>query len=147
MLNEPFRMRVGSAAQGSTGRPARDPGPILIALLAAWLGVLMGGSVSAAPPGQTDSHLGQIQNPLAAADAADDLARLKALEHQIEEGKYEEVVPPLQAYLKDYPKSSRGHYDLGYVLFRIHRIGESVRELSDSLKLDLKNAEAHKILA
>jgi tetratricopeptide (TPR) repeat protein len=149
MLNELFRMRVGSAAQGSPDRPARDPAPILTALLlTALLGALMGGSVSATPaPGQTDRHLGQVQNPLAAADAADDLARLKALEHRIEEGKYEDVVPPLQAYLKDYPKSSRGHYDLGYVLFRIHRIGESIRELSDSLKLDLKNAEAHKILA
>ncbi len=89
----------------------------------------------------------QGQNSIVAADPADDLARLKSLEDRIAEEKYEEVAPPLRDYLKDHPRSARGHYDLGYVFFRIHRFGESVSELSASLKLNVRNAEAHKILA
>ncbi len=79
-------------------------------------------------------------------DPKNDLPRLETLESYISGQNYQVVVPLLKDYLKNYPDSSRGHYDLGYVFFRTHQIEESVTELSTSLRLDLNNAEAHKIL-
>jgi tetratricopeptide (TPR) repeat protein len=80
-------------------------------------------------------------------DPTDDLSRLEQVEAAIAAQKYEEAAPKLEAYLKDHPESWRAHYDLGYVEFRTHHIGASVKELSRSLALNLNNAEAHKILA
>jgi len=77
----------------------------------------------------------------------DDLARLAALEAYIDQGNFQEVASGLTDYLKNYPESWRAHYDLGYVQFRTHLIGASIKELSRSLQLNLSNAEAHKILA
>lgn len=81
-----------------------------------------------------------------AVDPKNDLPRLEHLENYINQQNYQPVVPLLSDYLKDYPDSSRGHYDLGYVFFRTHQLAQSITELSTSLKLDLNNAEAHKIL-
>jgi Tetratricopeptide repeat len=72
---------------------------------------------------------------------------LTALESPVSHQKYQDAAPLLRDYLKDYPSSARGHYDLGYALFRTHQIAESVSELSAPLKLDVSNAEVHKILA
>ena len=51
------------------------------------------------------------------------------------------------AYLNDHPNSWRAHYIQGYVLFRMRKIGDSIRELAKSLELNADNPEAHKILA
>ena len=85
----------------------------------------------------------------------DDVSRLDALEGGIRAGRYGEVELPLRAYLVDHSGSWRAHYDLGYVLFRRHdgasplleSVQESIKELSRSLELNVKNADAHKILA
>ena len=78
--------------------------------------------------------------------ARDDLAQLQHLEQYIRDGKFHEVEAPLRSYLKAHPDSARAYYDLGYALFRIHRVSASVEALAKSLQLDINNAEAHKIL-
>jgi len=52
----------------------------------------------------------------------------------------------LAAYVKEHPKSSWGWYALGYSQFAQQRIGESIQALAKSLQVDIRNAEAHKIL-
>lgn len=84
----------------------------------------------------------------------DDLAELKPIESLIAQDDFARAERPLRQYLAEYPGSWRAHYDLGYLLFRIRggavpladRIKESIAELSRSLQLNLKNAQAHKIL-
>ena len=71
---------------------------------------------------------------------------LEAVERDIAGNKFADTEPRLSGYLKDHANSSRAHYDLGYVQFRTHKIGSSIRELSRSLELNPQNAEAHKIL-
>ena len=48
--------------------------------------------------------------------------------------------------MRTHPASAKAHYDLGYVQFRDHNIRSSIVELSKSLELDSRNAEAHKVL-
>ncbi len=76
----------------------------------------------------------------------DDPTRLAELEGYIREGKFTEVEPLLAEYVKQRPKSSWGWYALGYSLFAQQKIGESIKALAKSLELDIRNAEAHKIL-
>ncbi len=49
-------------------------------------------------------------------------------------------------YVKERPTSSWGWYALGYSRFAQQKIGESIEALAKSLELDVRNAEAHKIL-
>ena len=49
-------------------------------------------------------------------------------------------------YVQTRPASSWGWYALGYSQFAQKKIGEAIKSLAKSLQLDLKNAEAHKIL-
>ena len=72
---------------------------------------------------------------------------LNEVEADIDANKFAESEPRLNGYIKDHPDSSRAHYDLGYLQFRTHQIGPSIKELSKSLELNPKNAEAHKVLA
>lgn len=71
---------------------------------------------------------------------------LADIEREIAGGKYDAAKAPMETYVKDHPDSARAHYDLGYVLFRIHKIGDSIGEMAKSLKLNPDNGEAHKIL-
>jgi tetratricopeptide (TPR) repeat protein len=48
--------------------------------------------------------------------------------------------------VKQRPKSSWGFYALGYSLFAQRKIGDAIQALARSLELDVRNAEAHKIL-
>jgi len=58
-----------------------------------------------------------------------------------------EVEPLLAAYVKEErPGSSWGWYALGYAYFAQQKLGEAIQALARSLQLDIKNAEAHKIL-
>ena len=79
------------------------------------------------------------------AQAAED-DTLKPLENLIQQGQYQQAKPGLERYLKDHDGSALAHYDLGYVDFRTHEIGGAVRELSKSLQLNVKDAQAHKVL-
>jgi tetratricopeptide (TPR) repeat protein len=72
---------------------------------------------------------------------------LKEAEREIAANRFQESQSRLNLYLKDHPDSSKAHYDLGYVEFRTHNMGSSIKELAKSLELNPANAEAHKILA
>src|SRR5262249_27803440 len=76
----------------------------------------------------------------------DDSARVTELESYIKEGKFEQAEPLLTTYVQEHPKSSWGWYALGYSQFAQKKIGQSIQSLAKSLQLDVKNAEAHKIL-
>jgi superkiller protein 3 len=77
----------------------------------------------------------------------DDLSQIKSLEALIDQDKIDEVEPLALAYLKEHPDSWRAHYIQGYILFRMHNVGDSIKELAKSLELNVNNPEAHKILA
>jgi tetratricopeptide (TPR) repeat protein len=81
-----------------------------------------------------------------AASIEDDSARVAELENYMKESRFEEVEPLLTAYVQGHPKSSWGWYALGYSQFAQKKIGQSIQSLAKSLQLDIKNAEAHKIL-
>jgi tetratricopeptide (TPR) repeat protein len=72
---------------------------------------------------------------------------LDGVEADIDANRFAETENRLNDYLKDHPDSARAYYDLGYVQFRTHQIGSSIKDLSKSLELNPKNAEAHKVLA
>ena len=58
-----------------------------------------------------------------------------------------EVEPLLEAYVtRERPRSSWGWYALGYAYFAQQKIRDAIQALARSLELDVKNAEAHKIL-
>ncbi|HEY8231990.1 MAG TPA: tetratricopeptide repeat protein, partial [Vicinamibacteria bacterium] len=80
------------------------------------------------------------------ATGPDDPAQVEEFERYIRDARYAEVEPLLAAYVKDRPESSWGWYALGYAYFAQQKVGEAIRALAQSLQLDIKNAEAHKIL-
>ena len=82
----------------------------------------------------------------ASASPVDDANRIAELEGFIRESRFTEVEPLLAEYVKQRPASSWGWYALGYSLFAQQKIGESIKALAKSLELDIRNAEAHKIL-
>jgi tetratricopeptide (TPR) repeat protein len=81
-----------------------------------------------------------------AAPKSEDARRIAEFEGYIRDGRFKEVEPLLAAYVKERPTASWGWYALGYSLFGQQKIGESIRALAKSLELDVRNAEAHKIL-
>jgi tetratricopeptide (TPR) repeat protein len=103
---------------------------------------------------------GSIVNPLQAVlisqvtrsdinrrGAEDSDGPLKEVERDIAANRLQEGESRLSTYLKDHPDSPKAHYELGYIQFRTHNMGSSIKELSRSLELNPANAEAHKILA
>ena len=84
--------------------------------------------------------------PAPDASGADDANRRAEFENSIRKGQFKEVEARLADYVKERPGSSWGWYALGYSLFAQQKIGESIQALARSLELDLRNAEAHKIL-
>jgi tetratricopeptide (TPR) repeat protein len=77
---------------------------------------------------------------------SDDPAKIAEYEGYIRDSRFKEVEPFLQEYVQHRPKSSWGWYALGYSQFAQQKIAESIQSLAKSLQLDIKNAEAHKIL-
>src|SRR5262249_7055118 len=95
-------------------------------------------TAAAAAPAPTRSTAGA---------AGDDFARVAEFEGYFREARYAEVEALLAAYVKtERPQSSWGWYALGYSLFAQQKLGEAIQALARSLQLDVKNAEAHKIL-
>jgi tetratricopeptide (TPR) repeat protein len=84
--------------------------------------------------------------PGTARAGSDDPKRVSEVEAFIRQGQYKEAEPLLTEYVKERPQSSWAWYALGYSFFGQQRIGESIKALAKSLELDVKNAEAHKIL-
>jgi tetratricopeptide (TPR) repeat protein len=78
--------------------------------------------------------------------AEDDPAKISEFENYIRESRYSEVEPLITTYVKERPNSSWGWYALGYTEFAQKKIGDSIKSLAQSLSLNAKNADAHKIL-
>jgi tetratricopeptide (TPR) repeat protein len=78
--------------------------------------------------------------------ASDDARQVAELEDYFRKDRFQEVEPLLAEYVKQRPKSSWGFYALGYSLFAQRKIGAAIQALARSLELDVRNAEAHKIL-
>jgi superkiller protein 3 len=118
-----------------------------------WSGPAAGLAVSNAQESKDTLQSRPHQSDQEAAQR-DESAELSKVEALIARGDYLESVTLLREYLQDHPSSWRGHYDLGYVLFRVRtgpasledNLKESIRELSRSLQLNSSNADAHKIL-
>ena len=92
---------------------------------------------SATVPGETDQHQSRTRTTPRGSPSS---------KRYIREGKFTDVEPLLAEYVKQRPNSSWGWYALGYSLFAQQKIGESIQALAKSLELDIRNAEAHKIL-
>ncbi len=132
--------------EGSLSTIAVQGGRMLCLLLALGFVPLSHGSQKDAPSQDKATSNAATFNPNNPAQAAD-YDTLKPLENLIQQGQYQQAKPGLERYLKDHDGSAKAHYDLGYVYFRTHQIGGAVRELSRSLQLNVKDAQAHKILA
>jgi tetratricopeptide (TPR) repeat protein len=100
-----------------------------------------------APPVQAGFAAQNAGNGVARSGDRDSDEVLKEVERDIAANKFQETESRLQLYLKEHPDSPKAHYDLGYVQFRTHNVGSSIKELSKSLELNPANAEAHKVLA
>jgi tetratricopeptide (TPR) repeat protein len=99
------------------------------------------GTISAWPEQrETGTHATLTPGP------EDDPKQIRLFESYIRRERFEEVEPLLREYVRERPESWLGLYQLGYVLFRLRRIGPSIEELARSLRLNVENAEAHKIL-
>jgi tetratricopeptide (TPR) repeat protein len=81
-----------------------------------------------------------------AKTAEDDPARISEFEDYIRKSQYQQVEPLIASYVKEHLNSSWGWYALGYTQFAQKKIGESIKSLAQSLNLNIKNADAHKIL-
>lgn len=80
------------------------------------------------------------------AGAQDDGTKIREFEAQIRQGEFARAEAGLREFVANRPDSSWGYYALGYVLFAQKKLGEAIGALARSLKLNIKNAEAHKIL-
>ncbi len=81
-----------------------------------------------------------------ASTSVDDAAVVAKVDGYIREEKFKEAEPVLAEYVKQRPNSAWGWYALGYSFFAQKKIGDSIKALAKSLVLDIRNAEAHKIL-
>ncbi|MBV9180698.1 MAG: tetratricopeptide repeat protein, partial [Acidobacteria bacterium] len=85
--------------------------------------------------------------PLASIEReGDDRTKISELEGYFRESRFQEVEPLLADYVKQHPSSSWGWYALGYSQFAQKKIGPSIQSLAESLRLNVKNADAHKML-
>jgi len=88
----------------------------------------------------------QAKTELAKLETAGSDQPRVAIEAAIRDNKFEDAERSLQQYLHDQPNSAWAWYALGYTYYGEHKIGESIKTLAQSLQLDIKNAEAHKVL-
>jgi tetratricopeptide (TPR) repeat protein len=80
------------------------------------------------------------------SESGDDPQQVQLVEKSIREHRFSEVELSLTEYLRARPNSWWGWYALGYSQFGQQKIGASIQSLAKSLQLNIKNAEAHKIL-
>lgn len=117
--------------------------PLLLALTATqaidtWVGL------ASTVVSSTENQAPDVQER--AGDRDDQSEQIATLDRDIQQGKLEDARALLVSYLKAYPNSWQAHYQLGYVLFRLHDVHGSIERLAKSLELNIHNAEAHKIL-
>jgi len=101
---------------------------------------------SEAPVAQTSTSSDLAEGPIEGKTAEDDPAKVSEFENYIRESRYNEVEPSIASYVKEHPNSSWGWYALGYSQFAQKKIGDSIKSLAQSLALNARNADAHKIL-
>jgi tetratricopeptide (TPR) repeat protein len=94
----------------------------------------------------SDVYARQRLDALNATAVGDDPTKIAEVEGYIRRGQFKEAEPVLADYVRDRPKSSWGWYALGYTQFAQQKIGDSIQSLAKSLQIDVRNAEAHKIL-
>ena len=92
------------------------------------------------------SAKGSLEKLATAATGVDDPKQVAQLEDYLRQEKYKEGEILLTEYVKERPTSSWGWYALGYSRFAQMKVGSSIEALAKSLELDIRNAEAHKIL-
>ena len=92
------------------------------------------------------SAKGSLEKLATAATGVDDPKQVAQLEDYLRQEKYKEGEILLTEYVKERPTSSWGWYALGYSRFAQMKVGASIEALAKSLELDIRNAEAHKIL-
>jgi len=68
------------------------------------------------------------------------------IETAIRSADFPEAERLAHSYIETHPKSSWAWYALGYAFYGQRKLGESIGALAQSLQLDVKNAEAHKVL-
>jgi tetratricopeptide (TPR) repeat protein len=98
------------------------------------------------PAPQPSVSSGVAENVSQTKAGEDDPAKVSEFEKYIRESRYQEVEPLLASYVKEYPNSSWGWYALGYSQFAQKKLGESIKSLAQSLGLNVRNADSHKIL-
>jgi len=94
-----------------------------------------------------------LSSPAAAAPAAaspgaagDDPSKRELVETYIREGRFQDAEGLVRAYQLEHAQSAWAWYVLGYSLYGQRKIGESIQALAQSLQLDIRNADAHKVL-
>ena len=97
-------------------------------------------------PDQTSASTGLADGAYESKTAEDDPGKISEIENYIRESRYKEVEPLIASYIREHPNSSWGWYALGYSQFAQKKIGDSIKSLAHSLSLNVKNADAHKIL-
>lgn len=128
-----------------TPRIRIPPLAIVLVLLAS---ALSAAAFSAGDSGRVLASQGEVvsQGGAVSERTPDDLEEITNFQNLIEEERFQEVEPLLEAYLSRHPDSWKVQYFRGYVLFRQRRISDAVKALAKSLELNIENAEAHKIL-
>jgi Flp pilus assembly protein TadD len=87
-----------------------------------------------------------LERLLKPEEAVDDARQMEIAEGYIRDAKFQQAESLLNDYVRQRSNSSWGWYALGYSQFGQKRIGASIQSLAKCLQLDVKNAEAHKIL-
>jgi superkiller protein 3 len=100
-----------------------------------------GGVVRPAPQANSSPRIES-----AGKEDQEDIQQTELFAQYIRQSRLQEVKPLLRDYLQRRPNSWRALYQLGYVLFRLREIKGSILALAKSLELNIRNAEAHKIL-
>ena len=80
------------------------------------------------------------------SESGDDPQQVEIVDNYIRESRFSDAESSLTQYLRARPNSWWGWYALGYSQFGQQKIGASIQSLAKSLQLNIKNAEAHKIL-
>ena len=100
----------------------------------------------APPPSARTAAQAIPSGPSQPADDPEDIRQTDLFADYVRKGQLQQARILLEAYVVLHADSWRAHYQLGYVLFRLHDTRGSVAALSKSLQLNLRNAEAHKVL-
>ena len=102
--------------------------------------------------GELDNAINKLRRVLASyPDSSEARSQLQAAlirkyEDDIRQGRFTDLEPRLEQFVKDFPDVSWGWYALGYTQFNLRKIGDAIKSLARSLQLDVGNADAHKTL-